>query len=161
MDEGLSLQLQDIFFTYILPALALILTTITSWVGTVIVKYLTDKRDDRKLKEALERANKEIMNAVSAVMQSFVNSLKEDGRWTPETEQEARDKAFLAAKSAIGPLMWRLLEVYFTKDGVSVVDQWCYTQIDALVEPIKKVRADRKLAEEQLKQLQIQCETKA
>ena len=159
MSEGLSLQLQDIFFTYIVPALSMILTAVTGWVGTVIVKYLTDKRDDRKLKEALERANKEIIAAVSSVMQSFVNSLKEDKKWTPETEQEAREKAFLAAKAAIGPLAWNLLEIYFTKDGVSELDKWCYIQIDALVEPIKKVRADRKLAEEQLKQLQAQCQT--
>ena len=99
MNEGLNLQLQDIFFTYVLPALALILTSIASWVGTVIIKYLTDKRDDRKLKEALERANKEIMAAVSSVMQTFVNSLKEGKNWTEETGKEAQLKAYLAAKS--------------------------------------------------------------
>lgn len=161
MNEGLNLQLQDIFFTYVLPALALILTSIASWVGTVIIKYLTDKRDDRKLKEALERANKEIMAAVSSVMQTFVNSLKEGKNWTEETGKEAQLKAYLAAKAAIGPLAWKLLDIYFTRDGVSELDEWCYIQIDALVEPIKKVRTDRKLAEEQLKQLQAQCQTVA
>lgn len=159
MNEELKVLLQDIFFTYIVPALAMILTAITGWVGTVTVKYLTDKRDDRKLKDALERANAEIMKAVSAVMQAFVNSLKEDKKWTEETEAEARLKAYLAAKTAIGPLAWKLLEIYFTRDGASEIDEWCYIQIDALIEPIKKVRADRKLAEEQLKQLQAQCQT--
>lgn len=150
--------MMDILFTYGLPALGAAFMALMTWVSSVVVKYLTDKTKSRKIIEALEKAEKAILTAVGDVMQTYVNSLKEAGEWTAETEELARQEAFLKAQKAMGPLVWSLLNEYFMQDGQSTAKEWCMLLINSYVEPIKKVRADRKLAEAQLAQLKAQAD---
>jgi len=153
--------LQQFITGYLLPALGLVLTGFAGWLSTVIIKFLTDRKADKKLENALKKAREALMTAVGAVMQAYVNKLKEKGEWTEETMEQARQDALIAAKLAMGPIVWKFLEEYLMTDGISTITQWCLLQIDALVEPVKKVRADRKLAEAKALQIIEACKASA
>lgn len=160
MGEAEMTVFKTVFVEYIIPALSAVVMAIAGWVGTVIVKYLGDKSQSRQVRDALDDARKALMTAVADVMQTYVNSLKEAGEWDETSEQEARTLAFIKAQTLMGPLVWKLINEFLTQDGQSNATEWCMMHIDSFVEPIKKARADRKLAEAQIAQLRCDADTK-
>lgn len=69
-----------------------ILTGIASWATTMLIKWLNSKIKDKQLAKWSTELTLIVMNAVKEVFQTYVDSLKKEGSFTKEKQEEALKK---------------------------------------------------------------------
>lgn len=124
MNEVLLNILSVVVTTVILPLI--------SYAGTRLITYLNSKIKDEKAKEFLSQATTVVTNAVRAVFQTYVDSLKKSGNFGADAQLEALNKAKDIALSQLS----EEVKDYITKN-YGDIDNWLTTQIEATINLIK------------------------
>ena len=77
----------------ILTTLGVILTTLATWIATKITKFFDTKITDAKAREIVANIEKIVYDAVKAVYQTYVESIKGTNVWTKEAQEKALKNA--------------------------------------------------------------------
>lgn len=95
--NNLILDVLYIFIIGFIPVLINIVKTIASYT----TKYLAEKTKNEELKNVLESITKFAEEAVTCTMQTYVDTVKSKGAFTPEAQEEAFNLALEETKKFI------------------------------------------------------------
>ena len=109
-----------------------VILPLISYAGTRLITYLNSKIKDEKARELLTQATGVVTNAVRAVFQTYVESLKKSGNFGAEAQLEALNKAKDIALSQLS----EEVKDYITKN-YGDINNWLTTQIEATINLIK------------------------
>ena len=109
-----------------------VILPLISYAGTRLISYLNSKIKDEKAREILSQATAVVTNAVRAVFQTYVDSLKKSGNFGAEAQLEALNKAKDIALSQLS----EEVKDYITKN-YGDINNWITTQIEATINLIK------------------------
>lgn len=93
----MPVELSNIIFS----ALGVIITGLASWGTAVLIKWLNSKIKDKELAAFATTITTVVSNAVKAVTQTYVDSLKGTDAWTKEAQEKALQMALETAKSEL------------------------------------------------------------
>lgn len=116
----------------LLSALGVIVTGLASWGVAMLTKWINSKISDKKAAEFINRIMKIITDAVMAIYQQFVEVLKNQGKFGPEEQKEAKNKALEIIQSQLTPE----LKEYITNNYGDIVP-WLSSQIEAVLYTLK------------------------
>ena len=123
----------DAFWPIFWSIIGTIGTGLATWLTTFVVSLLNQKIKDKKLARWSSEVTMIIMNAVQTVFQEFVDVLKKEGKFTPEAQKEAKERAYKIIISQLTPD----LEKYI-KDNFGEMKEWLMTQIEAIIYQLKR-----------------------
>ena len=109
-----------------------VILPLISYAGTRLISYLNSKIKDEKAKEFLSQATTVVTNAVRAVFQTYVESLKKSGNFGADAQLEALNKAKDIALSQLS----EEVKDYIAKN-YGDINNWLTTQIEATINLIK------------------------
>ena len=90
-------ELTNIIFSVI----GIVFTGLASWGTAVLIKWLNSKIKDKELAAFATTITTVVGNAVKAVTQTYVDSLKGTDAWTKEAQEKALQMALETAKSEL------------------------------------------------------------
>jgi ribosome-binding factor A len=90
-------ELTNIIFSVI----GIVITGLASWGTAVLIKWLNSKIKDKELAAFATTITTVVGNAVKAVTQTYVDSLKGTDAWTKEAQEKALQMALETAKSEL------------------------------------------------------------
>ena len=118
------------------PVLLMIVGTVgtglATWLTTMIIAWLNSKIKDKKLAMWSTAVTKIIMNAVQSVFQTYVEALKKEGKFTPEEQKIANEKALAIIKSQLTDELAK----YIT-DNFGDMEVFLKEQIEAIIYQLK------------------------
>ena len=116
----------------ILAGLGTIVSGLCTWGIAVLTKWLDNKIKDDKLKNFLVNITAIVMDAVMAVYQEFVETLKEKGEFDEEAQKEAKEKA----KQIIMGQLTIDMKNYIT-ENFGEIQSWVEEKIEAVIYDLK------------------------
>ena len=124
--------MNDILLNILSVVVTAVILPLISYAGTRLISYLNSKIKDEKAKEFLSQATTVVTNAVRAVFQTYVDSLKKSGNFGAEAQLEALNKAKDIALSQLS----EEVKDYITKN-YGDINNWLTTQIEATINLLK------------------------
>jgi len=109
-----------------------VLIPVIGFAGQVLIKWLAQKTKNEKLASYLAAAANVVVSAVRETMQTYVDSLKKSGAFTPEAQAAAFQKAKETAAAQISAEIKSLIT-----ENHGGFDKWLETQIEAAVNMLK------------------------
>ena len=120
-------------WTILWSALGIIITGLISWATTALVTWLNTKIKDKKMAEIASGITTIILNAVTAVTQTFVDTLKKNGKFDEAAQAEAQERALKIINSQLTEPM-----LQYIKDNFGDVQEYLKTRIEAMIYTLKK-----------------------
>ena len=120
----------------LIDALALIIAALAGYLITYInkkKKALEVETDNEKTKAYLDMVEKTIVDCVNATNQTFVETLKKEGNFTKEAQEEAFNKTLQSVKAILSKNCLEYLSLITTD-----VNTYIYNKIEAEVKNAKK-----------------------
>lgn len=120
----------------LIDALALIIAALAGYLITYInkkKKALEVETDNEKTKAYLDIIEKTIVDCVNATNQTFVETLKKEGKFTKEAQEEAFNKTLQSVKAILSKDCLEYLSLITTD-----VNTYIYNKIEAEVKNAKK-----------------------
>ena len=108
------------------------LTALMSWGVSRLIVWLNSKIKDENMRRHADALIQIIYSAVQAVFQTFVDALKDDGKFTEEEQKKAKEKCLEIIR---GQLTEELKE-YIT-ENFGDIEKYLSTQIEAVIYQIK------------------------
>ena len=124
--------MNDVLLNILSVVVTAVILPLISYAGTRLISYLNSKIKDEKAKEFLSQATTVVTNAVRAVFQTYVESLKKSGNFGAEAQLEALNKAKDIALSQLS----EEVKDYIAKN-YGDINNWLTTQIEATINLIK------------------------
>ena len=124
--------MNEILLNILSVVVTAVILPLISYAGTKLVSYLNSKIQNEKTKDLLAQATLVVTNAVRAVFQTYVDSLKKSGNFGKEAQIEALNKAKEIALAQLS----EDVKDYINKN-FGGVDSWLTTQIEATINLIK------------------------
>ena len=124
--------MNDILLNILSVVVTSIILPLITYAGARLITYLNSKIKDEKARELLSQATVVVTNAVRAVFQTYVDSLKKSGNFGAEAQLEALNKAKDIALSQLS----EEVKDYITKN-YGDINNWLTTQIEATINLIK------------------------
>ena len=109
-----------------------VILPLISYAGTRLITYLNSKIKDEKSRELLIQATDVVTNAVRAVFQTYVDSLKKSGNFGVEAQFEALNRAKDIALSQLSDEVKNYITTNYGD-----INNWLTTQIEATINLIK------------------------
>ena len=109
-----------------------VILPLISYAGTRLITYLNSKIKDEKSRELLIQATDVVTNAVRAVFQTYVDSLKKSGNFGAEAQIEALNRAKDIALSQLSDEVKNYITTNYGD-----INNWLTTQIEATINLIK------------------------
>jgi len=116
----------------IYSVISIIATGIASLIVAKVSQWLNAKIKDKKLAEAMTQILSIAENCVKEVFQTFVDSLKKEGKFDKEKQQEAFDKCKEKIKSQLSNTL-----VQFITDNFGSVDSYIGSLIESTIYNLK------------------------
>lgn len=117
---------------YIIPPLAAAIVAALGVVTKAFWDWIKSKTHNAALDKYTDRANDAIMTAVAETMQTFVTTMKNEGKWDAETAQKAFTLSLNRAKEIMGAAALKALP-----EVVGDVEAWITAKIEAATLDIK------------------------
>ncbi len=108
------------------------LTALISWAVSRLIVWLNGKIKDEKMRKHANAVVQIVYNAVQAIFQTFVEKLKDDGKFTAEEQAEAKVKCLEIINAQLTP---ELKEYITTNFGD--IKEYLSTQIEAIIYQLK------------------------
>ena len=121
------------FYVILWSAVGLIVSGLATWLTTFLVGLLNQKIKDKKLARWSSEVFQIIMNAVQTVFQEFVEVLKKEGKFTPEAQKEAKERAYAII---VGQLSGELKDYITANFGD--MKEYVMNQIEAMIYQLKQ-----------------------
>lgn len=133
MDMELITQ---IFEVCIIPLLGVLTTFLVRYIN-VKMKALADTTNDEKQKKYIEMLNNTITDCVIATTQTYVDTLKKQGKF----DKEAQEKAFLMTFNAVSGLLTEESKKYLN-EAIEDLDLYIKQKIESEVNINKTIIPD-------------------
>lgn len=116
----------------LISVISVILTGLASWAVSVLVAWLNTKIKNEKIRTVLNEGINCVQRVVQATYQTFVETLKAKGEFTPEAQKEALNQARAAAEAQLSTEFIN----YMTENGTDL-EEWLKTQIESSIYQLK------------------------
>lgn len=116
----------------LLSVLGVVLTTVVAWGCKTLISLAEAKVKNAKAASLLTNAIDIIARAVKTTYQTYVESLKAEGKFDIEAQKEALDKS---KESALGQLSGEA-KTYIT-DNFGDIDKWVESTIESVIYDLK------------------------
>lgn len=123
------MELKDILITCI----SIILTGLASWLTTFLVSLINTKIKDAKMAKWLCQITEIILNSVKTVTQTFVDTLKKDGKFDKESQEEAMKRCLELIQSQLTDDAKK-----FIQDNFGDIKTWLKAQIESIIYSLKR-----------------------
>ena len=133
MDMELITQ---IFEVCIIPLLGILTTFLVRYINTKM-KTLADTTNDEKQKKYIEMLNNTITDCVIATTQTYVDTLKKQGKF----DKEAQEQAFLMTFNAVSSLLTEESKKYLN-EAIEDLDLYIKQKIESEVNINKTIIPD-------------------
>lgn len=116
----------------ILAGVSVIVTGLCSWATAAFIAFLNEKIKDKKLATFLTKITIIITDAVQAIYQDFVQTLKDEGRFDEEAQRRAKARAMAIITGQLTEDMRRFIEENFGE-----IEQWISEKIESTIYALK------------------------
>lgn len=113
---------------YLVPAVIAALGVVTK----ALWDWLKAKTKNATLDKYIDRANDAIMTAVAETMQTFVTTMKHEGKWDAEAAKKALEMSILRAREIMGKAALEALP-----EVVGDIEKWLTAKIEAATLELK------------------------
>ena len=128
--------LSQIFEVCIVPLLGVLTTFLVRYINTKM-KTLADTTSDEKQKKYIEMLNNTITDCVIATTQTYVDTLKKQGKF----DKEAQEQAFLMTFNAVSSLLTEESKKYLN-EAIEDLDLYIKQKIESEVNINKTIIPD-------------------
>ena len=128
--------LSQIFEVCIIPLLGVLTTFLVRYINTKM-KTLADTTSDEKQKKYIEMLNNTITDCVIATTQTYVDTLKKQGKF----DKEAQEQAFLMTFNAVSSLLTEESKKYLN-EAIEDLDLYIKQKIESEVNINKTIIPD-------------------
>jgi hypothetical protein len=115
-------QFFEIVAPYLIPAVVAALGVVTK----ALWDWLKARTKNAALDKYMDRANDAVLTAVAETMQTFVTTMKSEGKWNNETAKKAFEMSLLRAKEIMGAAVLQALP-----EIVGDLEKWLTAKIEA------------------------------
>lgn len=109
-----------------------ILTPLLTWGGIELVKWLSTKTKNEKVQKYIEEATNAVVVAVSEVSQTYVETLKKEGKFDKDAQKVAFEKAKAQALALISSNSKKAINTIYND-----FDYWLNLMIELKVKELK------------------------
>lgn len=124
--------MNEILLNILSVAVTAIILPLISIVGGKLIYWLSAKIKNVKAENLIGTATEIVINAVKSVFQTYVDSLKKEGKFDKESQLIALNKAKNVAISQMTEEVKK-----FIRDNYGDLDAWLNTQIEATIDTLK------------------------
>lgn len=125
--------MQD-FISILWGLLGTILTTLVTFGTTKLIQWMNTKIKDKDIARWSTQITEIVMSAVQSVFQSFVQTLKENGKFDKTAQEEAKNAALEIILKQLTPELKKYIE-----DNFGDMKTWLGTQIEAAIYQLKNI----------------------
>lgn len=115
-------EFMDIVAPYLVPAVIAALGVVTK----ALWDWLKAKTKNATIDKYIDRANDAILTAVAETMQTFVTTMKNEGKWDAEAAKKAFEMSMLRAREIMGKAALEALP-----EVVGDIEKWLTAKIEA------------------------------
>ena len=126
--------MNDILINIISAVVTTVLLPLTTWAGTKLIQYIGTKVKNEKASALLTTATNIVQNAVRSVFQTYVESLKANGKFDSASQVEALKRAKDIALSQLGDDVKEYITANFGN-----LDGWLTNQIESSINLLKNL----------------------
>ena len=126
------------FYTILWSAVGLIVTGLATWLTSFVVGWLNQKIKDKKIARWSTTLFEIVMRAVQTIFQETVETLKNNDKFTPEAQKEAKAKAYNIIVSQLTPE----IKKYIT-DNFGEMEEYLSNQIEAMIYQLKNKNKEK------------------
>lgn len=126
--------MDDIFINILSCIVTVIILPLITLLGSKLIKWISKKIDDENLEKNLIKATNIVLDAVKYVLQTYVDNLKKEGKFT----KDAQLIAFNKAKEIVLSQFNEEIKSYI-KDIFGDIDSWIDVQIEASINNLKNI----------------------
>lgn len=109
-----------------------ILTPLLTWGGIELVKWLSTKTKNEKVQKYIEEATNAVVVAVSEVSQTYVETLKKEGKFDKDAQKVAFEKAKAQSLALISSNSKKAINTIYND-----FDYWLNLMIELKVKELK------------------------
>jgi hypothetical protein len=124
--------MNEILLNILSVVVTAVILPLISYIGVRLTSYLNNKIKDEKARVLLTKATEVVTNATRCVFQTYVESLKADGKFTKESQIIALNKAKGLALAQLGGDVKKYIE-----DNYGDINEWLGIQIEASINCLK------------------------
>ena len=124
--------MNDILLNILSVVVTAVILPLISYLGVRLTSYLNNKIKDEKARVLLTKATEVVTNATRCVFQTYVESLKAEGKFTKESQIIALNKAKGLALAQLGCDVKKYIE-----DNYGDINEWLSIQIEASINCLK------------------------
>ena len=126
--------MNDILINVISAVVTTVLLPLITWAGTKLIQYIGTKVKNEKASALLATATNIVLNAVRSVFQTYVESLKANGKFDSASQVEALKRAKDIALSQLGDDVKEYITANFGN-----LDGWLTNQIESSINLLKNL----------------------
>lgn len=119
-------------FNILIAALGTLLTGLATWATTRLVTFLNSKIKDKEAAKHLTNITTITMNAVQAVFQTYVESLKKQNAFTEESQKEALEKCLAIIKNQLTPEL-----IAYITENFGDLEKYLKTLVESTIYKLK------------------------
>lgn len=124
--------MNEILINIISVVVTVIVLPLISLAGTKLIKFINSKIKNDEAAKLLTTATTIVINAVRSVFQTYVESLKAEGKFDAHSQSVALTKAKEAALNQMSDEVKQYISTTFGD-----LDKWLITQIEASINLLK------------------------
>ena len=109
-------------------ALGVVVTGLVSWGVGLLITWMNSKIKDQTLAKHLTAVTRIVTDAVTNVFQSFVDTMKKNGSFTPEAQAEAKEKALEIIFQQLTPEL-----TDYIKTNFGDIREWLSNKIESVI----------------------------
>lgn len=133
----------DTVLEIVLSAVSLAVTGLVGWGVTVFTSWLNTKIKDKKLASYLTQVTQIVTDAVTNIFQSFVETLKTNGKFDEAAQKEAKEKALAIINSQLTPELESFIQANYGD-----IQEWLSNKIESVIYELKAKKVAVKKAAE-------------
>lgn len=126
--------MNEILINIISVVVTTILLPIISLLGAKFIGWLSTKIKNEKMSQMAQTATEIVVSAVKTVFQTYVDSLKKEGKF----DKESQLTAFNKARNIVMAQMTNDVKQFVIKN-YGDFDTWLSTQIEATIDSLKNI----------------------
>lgn len=116
----------------IFSAVGVLVTGLITWLTTQLIAFLNSKIKNEKAAKFAVDVSTIVMNSVKTIMQTYVESLKQEGAFTEEKQKEALVKCLDIVKTQLTPEL-----TTYIKENFGDIEEYLRTLIEAAIYSLK------------------------
>lgn len=121
------------FYAILWGVLGTALTALASWLTATGISFLNQKIKDKKLARWSTELYQIIMSAVQTVFQTFVDTMKKEGKFDEAAAKEAKERAYKIITSQLTPDLQE-----YISNNFGDMKEYLLTQIEAMIYQLKR-----------------------